>query len=120
MLKDVVQVRHLGGHRLEVRFEDGVAGELDLGATLRFQGVFAPLAEVAEFAKVRINPELGTIVWPNGADLDPDVLYSAVTGQPIDLRLQRELAVAIAEADRGEGFDGWQVVGELDRDSTRD
>ncbi|HEV8239583.1 MAG TPA: DUF2442 domain-containing protein [Thermoanaerobaculia bacterium] len=111
----MVEVRHLGGHRLALRFEDGVAGELDLHATLRFEGVFAPLAEVAEFAKVRVNPELGTIVWPNGADLDPDTLYSAVTGQPIDLRLQRELAAAIAEADRGEGTDGWQLLEELDR-----
>lgn len=88
MLKDVVEVRHLGGHRLALRFEDGVTGELDLGSTLRFQGVFEVLADVAEFAKVRVNPELGTIVWPNGADLDPDVLYAAATGQPIDLQLQ--------------------------------
>ena len=79
MLKDVVEVRHLGGHRLAVRFEDGVAGELDLASTLRFQGVFAPLAEVAEFAKARVNPELGTVVWPNGADIDPDVLCDDLT-----------------------------------------
>lgn len=89
MLKDIVEVRHLGGYRLQVRFEDGVTGELDLGATLQFRGVFAPLKDVAEFAKVRVNPEFGTIVWPNGADLDPDVLYAAITGQPIELAPQR-------------------------------
>lgn len=88
MLKDIVEVRHLGGHRLALRFEDGVAGEVDLASTLRFHGIFAPLRDVTEFAKVRVNPEFGTIVWPNGADLDPDVLYAAVTGQPIDLQLQ--------------------------------
>lgn len=83
MLKDIVEVRALGGYRVRLRFEDGVEGELDLGKTIRFQGVFAGLADEREFAKVRVDPELGTIVWPSGADLDPDVLYAAVTGKPI-------------------------------------
>ena len=52
-----------------------------------FKGIFAPLHDEREFAKVRLHPELGTIVWPSGADLDPDVLYSLVTGRPIDLSL---------------------------------
>jgi len=88
MLKDIVEVRHLGGYRLGLRFEDGVSGEVDLSSRLRFEGVFAPLKDLSEFAKVEVNPELGTIVWPNGADLDPDVLYSAVTGEPIAVEPQ--------------------------------
>ena len=116
MLTDIVEVRHLGGHRLALRFEDGVTGDLDLGAKLRFEGVFAPLQDVSEFAKVRVDPELGTITWPSGADLDPDVLYEALTGQPIDLRSRHELAQAVTEADRGEGVDGWQLLEELERD----
>ena len=83
MLEDVVEVRVLGGHRVHLRFEDGVQGELDLGRIIRFRGVFAALKDEREFAKVRVDPELGTIVWPGGADLDPDVLYAEVTGKPI-------------------------------------
>jgi len=83
MLKDIVEVRPLGGHRLYLRFEDGVAGELDFSGRLRFEGVFAPLRDPAVFAQVRLAPELGTVAWPNGADLDPDVLYSALSGIPI-------------------------------------
>ena len=80
MLKDIVEVRPLGGYRLYLRFEDGVAGELDFASRLRFEGVFAPLRDPTVFAQVRIHPELGTVVWPNGADLDPDVLYAELSG----------------------------------------
>jgi hypothetical protein len=41
------------------------------------------LAEPEYFARVAVLEEHGTIGWPNGADLDPDVLYSLVSeGQP--------------------------------------
>lgn len=85
MLRDVVEVRPLGEYRLHLRFEDGVEGDLDLGDVIEFKGVFAPLRDAREFAQVRVHSELGTIVWPNGADLDPDVLYARITGKSIDL-----------------------------------
>jgi len=37
------------------------------------QGVFAALQDPGAFARVTVDSEAGTIVWPNGADLDPDV-----------------------------------------------
>ena len=54
---------------------------------IEFKGIFAPLRDEKEFAKVRLHPELGMIVWPNGADLDPDLLYSRIAGRPIDLSM---------------------------------
>jgi hypothetical protein len=90
MLKDIVHVQPLGGYRIYLRFEDGVEGELDLRRMLEFTGVFEPLRDAKEFAKVRVNPEIGTIVWPNGADLDPDVLYAAVSGESISASVQSE------------------------------
>ncbi|MEQ1893004.1 MAG: DUF2442 domain-containing protein [Planctomycetota bacterium] len=75
MLKDVVAVRALGGYRVWLRFEDGLEGELDLGETITFRGVFAKLRNEREFARVRVDPELGTITWPGGADLAPEKLY---------------------------------------------
>ncbi len=83
MLKDIVEVRPLERYRLYLRFEDGIEGEVDLEEMVRFDGVFAPLKDRANFTQVRVNRELGTIYWPSGADLDPDVLYSKVTGSPI-------------------------------------
>jgi hypothetical protein len=83
MLKDIVAAKALGGYRLHLRFEDGAEGVVDLAPQLSFRGVFEPLRDPAYFAQVRVDPELGTVAWPNGADLDPDVLYGRVTGTPI-------------------------------------
>jgi hypothetical protein len=83
MLSDIVEVRYLEAYRLFLRFSDGSAGELDLQPLLDFTGVFAPLRDPKYFAQVRVEPDTGTIVWPSGADLDPDVLRHAMTGEPL-------------------------------------
>jgi hypothetical protein len=82
MLKDVVEVRPLDGHRLCIRFEDGVKGVLDLTEIVSFSDVFAPLADRDYFDQVHVNPDLGTVCWPNHVDLDPDVQYALLMGQP--------------------------------------
>ena len=83
MLKDIIAVQPLEHYRLRLRFEDGAEGVVDVQRLVRFSGVFARLSDPKEFASVQVNPELGTIFWPCDADLDPDVLYALVTGQPI-------------------------------------
>lgn len=82
MMKDIVEVRPLGKYRLYIRFEDGITGEVDLSTIISFDGVFTPLQDEQAFAQVNVNRELGTICWPGGADLDPDVLYALVQGVP--------------------------------------
>ena len=83
MLKDIVAVQPLEPYRLQLRFEDGAEGVVDVQRLVRFSGIFARLSDPKEFASVQVNAELGTIFWPCGADLDPDVLYALVTGEPI-------------------------------------
>jgi uncharacterized protein DUF2442 len=87
VLNDVVEVEPRGEYGLWLRFQNGVQGEVDLGPALTFQGVFAPLRDPAYFARVCVNLELDTICWPNDADWDPLVLYSLVTGRPIETLL---------------------------------
>lgn len=65
------------GH-LYLTFEDGTAGEVDLSEIWCNGPVFEPLADPAYFARVTVDPELGTVTWPNGADLAPEVLYDRV------------------------------------------
>jgi hypothetical protein len=84
MLPRVEQVRHLGEYRLELLFTDGTKGELHLKERVVGRGgVFAPLEDISFFKQLQVDPESGTIVWPNEVDLCPDVLYSLVTGKPV-------------------------------------
>lgn len=87
MLVDIVEVKPLGGKKLFLKFEDGKEGTVDLNEIIDFTGVFEPLKDDAYFRRVAVNPELGTIFWPNEADLCADVLYAKVTGKSIDLVL---------------------------------
>ena len=83
-MSDVIAMRLLGGYRLWLKFEDGEEGEVDMEPYLRpFVNAFKPLEDPAYFAKVELNPEWGTICWPNGVDLDPDNLQHHVTGKPL-------------------------------------
>jgi hypothetical protein len=70
----VTAVKPLGGYRLRVGFSDGSSREVDLESEL-WGPVFEPLRDPALFRQVAVDDELGTVVWPNGADLDPDVLH---------------------------------------------
>ena len=83
MLRDVVSVQPLSEHRLRVVFDDGVEGIVSVAQMVPFTGVFEPLRDPAFFARAKVNAELGTVYWPNDADLDTDVLYAKVTGVPI-------------------------------------
>lgn len=74
---DVRTVEYLGGYRLRLAFADGLVGDIDLEPKFEAEvgPVFEPLRDPAYFARVRVDDELGTIVWPNGADLAPEVLH---------------------------------------------
>jgi len=77
----MVRIRHVepvSGFTLKLDFSDGSSGVVDLGPYLRGP-IFEPLVrDPVLFRAVRVDPELGTIVWPNGADMDPDVLLQRV------------------------------------------
>jgi hypothetical protein len=76
-LVHVTTVEVVGDHRLSLTFEDGTEGEIDF-STWDWRGVFEPLRDPAYFGSVIVDDELGTIVWPNGADLAPETLHAWV------------------------------------------
>jgi len=73
MFLHVNSVRHLRDFVLHVELSDGSAITVDLANELDGE-VFEPLKDPRLFEKVRVNPETGTIEWPNGADLAPEFL----------------------------------------------
>jgi hypothetical protein len=75
---EIRTVEYVGDHRLRVGFADGSARVIDLGPKLAggVGPVFEPLRDVSFFALASVDPETGTVVWPNGADLAPEVLHS--------------------------------------------
>jgi hypothetical protein len=61
-------------HTIQVEFEDGVSRIIDFGPVLEGE-LYGPLRDPSVFQGVRLDPEAGTLVWPNGADFDPATLH---------------------------------------------
>jgi hypothetical protein len=82
-LHDICDVQVLGHYRLRLTFSDGLVGDVDLSHLRDWEGVFTSLRDPAYFAQVRADPETGTITWPNGVDLAPEVLYERAAAHPV-------------------------------------
>jgi hypothetical protein len=82
-LHDVTKAIPLSGYILELAFDDGTTGTVDIAQIVRFEGVFAPLRDGNYFRQAFVHPEFGVVCWPNGADIDSDLLYSIVVGKPL-------------------------------------
>jgi hypothetical protein len=86
ILQDIINAEPREAYQVWLQFEDNTAGVINIADLIPFTGVFAPLQDEIYFRQLHVNPELGTICWPNGADLDPDVLYDIVIGLPVSLQ----------------------------------
>lgn len=72
---DITKVEVVEGRTVRLMFSDGSARVVDL-TPLLWGPAFAEIAKDDQlFAEVRVDRGIGTITWPNGADLDPDVLH---------------------------------------------
>jgi len=86
MFPRIAEVRHIEGYRLELTFTSGEKAELDFRDRIVGRGgIFAPLENIDFFKRVKVDPEIGTLVWPNEVDFCPDVLYSEATGKPLPI-----------------------------------
>ncbi|MFG6666977.1 DUF2442 domain-containing protein [Halomonas sp. HNIBRBA4712] len=69
----ITSVKYLTGYKIWIGFDDGTSGEVNLDGVLSGP-IFEPLKDMAFFKELAVDPELETIVWPNGADLAPEFL----------------------------------------------
>jgi len=76
----VKRVAHAGEYRLLLTFEDGDERLVDLKPHLSGE-IFEPLKDPEYFRGFRVNEDIDTVAWPNGADFSPDFLYEI--GQPV-------------------------------------
>jgi hypothetical protein len=76
----VTSISYESDYKLRIGFEDGNVKIVDLADHLEGE-IFTPLKSLKLFKTARLDPELDTIVWDNGADMSPDFLYS--TGTPV-------------------------------------
>lgn len=88
MILHVVDAKYERDYVIHLKFNDGAEGFVDLADELHGE-MFEPLKDKEKFKAFRVDPELDTIVWENGADLAPEFLRD-------------RLLVAAEQEDQGE------------------
>jgi hypothetical protein len=73
-IREIIKAKPIKQYTIQITFSDLQMGIVDLKKYLG-KGVFKELADVRKFRRFKVDRELGTIVWPNGADIAPEVLY---------------------------------------------
>lgn len=77
MWYDITGFKKLDGYRLELEFENGQKGVVDLSSYARRGGVFTRFADMEYFNSISLNTELGVLCWPGGVDIAPETIYEA-------------------------------------------
>ena len=74
MILHITDAKYLQNYQVRLKFNDDVEGIVDLSNEL-WGSMFEPLKDLSLFRQVRLDSELHTISWPNGADLAPEFLH---------------------------------------------
>lgn len=85
MSHHLLQAACLREFKVYLEFDDGTKGVIDLEDKAKRGGVFEPLHDTRYFRQLRLDKELGTICWPNGADLAPEFLYQRLKAAPLQV-----------------------------------
>ncbi len=75
-IHEIIQAKWIKGYTVELTFNNLQKGRVDFKKYLG-RGVFKELTKVEKFKRFKVDAELGTLCWPNGADIAPEILYRA-------------------------------------------
>ena len=80
MFIHVVKAEYVEGYVLSIAFNNGESGTVDLEGEL-YGEMFAPLLDLEKFKDFRVDDEIDTVMWGNGADFAPKFLYEKLKQQ---------------------------------------
>ena len=83
MLHDVVTALYKDCYQIELTFDNGARVVVDFAPYLQRGGVFKRFRDLAFFREFRVDPELGTLTWPDEIDVALETLYAQATGSPL-------------------------------------
>jgi hypothetical protein len=95
-LYDVVDYQIVGDYTIRVVFDDGSEQVINLEPIL-YGNIYGPLRDLATFNQVRLDPDAKTLVWPNGADFDPETLHNWDQYKDSWIKWARDKAIAAAQ-----------------------
>ena len=90
MIPDVVSAEYKGGYRIELTFDNGKSGVIDLSSYAQKGGVFERFRDMQFFRNFSVNRELGVLEWGNEIDIAPESLYAEATGEPLPEWMKEE------------------------------
>lgn len=74
---EIINAKFIKNYTVEVVFNNGKKGSVDLQKYLN-KGILKELLDKKKFKRFKVDKELGTIVWGNGADIAPETLYAEI------------------------------------------
>ncbi len=80
MFLHVTKAEYIDGYVLHLTFNNGESGDVDLEGEL-YGEMFAPLLDMETFKIFRVDDEIDTVVWGNGADFAPEFFYEKMKSQ---------------------------------------
>ena len=81
MYWDIKKMTYIGEYQLELIFDDGESGIVDLSAYSKRGGVFSRFSDLDYFRQVYVDS--GVLCWPGDVDIAPETIYSMTTGKPL-------------------------------------